>query len=60
MLFFNLEVLIGKPTKSIWIMAHLKFLKKMFLGQKKLKHKFFLQLTWFYENMVKFEPFKSH
>jgi len=31
---FNLEVLKGKLTKSIWIMAHLKLYKKMFLEQK--------------------------
>jgi hypothetical protein len=30
MLFFNLEVLKGKPTKSIWIMTHLHFQKICF------------------------------
>jgi hypothetical protein len=33
-LSFNLEVLKEKPTKLIWIMAHLKLSKNMFLGQK--------------------------
>jgi len=30
----NLEVLKRKPTKSIWIMAHLKLSKTYFLGNK--------------------------
>jgi hypothetical protein len=34
MSFFNLEVLKGKPTKSIKIMPHLKTFKKMVLGLK--------------------------
>jgi hypothetical protein len=35
MSFFNLEVLKGKPTKSIKILPHLKFSKnKKLLGQK--------------------------
>jgi len=37
MLFFNLEVLKRKPTKSKRIMPHLKLSKNMFLGQKNLK-----------------------
>jgi len=32
--FLNLEVLKGKPIKSIWIMAHVKLSKNMLLGQK--------------------------
>jgi hypothetical protein len=39
MLFFNLEVLKGKPTKSIWIMAHLKLSKRYVFGTKNLKKK---------------------
>jgi hypothetical protein len=54
--FFNLDVLKGKPTKSIGIMPHLKLSKSMFLGQrnflKNKKQK--LQLIWIYENMVKY------
>ncbi len=34
MLFFNLEVLKEKPTKSIWIVVDLKLSKYMLLGQK--------------------------
>jgi hypothetical protein len=34
MLFFNLEVPKGKPTKSIQIMTHLKLSKNMLLGEK--------------------------
>jgi hypothetical protein len=33
MSFFNLEVIKGKPTKSIKIMPHLKLSKNMLLGQ---------------------------
>jgi hypothetical protein len=51
MSFFNLEVLRGKLTKFIKIMPHLKLSKNVLLGQKK-KQK--LQLTWMYENIVKF------
>jgi hypothetical protein len=40
----------------IWIMTHLKFSKNMLLGGKNEKK---LQFIWTYENMVKFEPFKS-
>jgi hypothetical protein len=39
MSFFNLEVLKGKPTKSIWIEIHVNLTKNMLLGQKKLKKK---------------------
>jgi hypothetical protein len=35
--FKNLEVLEGKPIKSIWIMPHLKLSKNMLLGQFFLK-----------------------
>jgi len=48
-----MEVLKGKPIKSIGLMPHLKLLKTMFLGQK-LRNKQKLQLIWTYENMVKF------
>jgi hypothetical protein len=34
MSFFDLEVLKEKPIKFKGIMPHLKFSKKMFLGQK--------------------------
>jgi hypothetical protein len=34
MSFLSLEVLKGKPTKSIGIMPHLKLSKNMFLGQR--------------------------
>jgi len=34
MSFFNLEVLKGKPIKSIGIMPHLKLSKNMLLGQR--------------------------
>jgi hypothetical protein len=34
MSFFNLEVLKGKPTKSIGIIPHLKLSKNMILGQR--------------------------
>jgi hypothetical protein len=34
MSFFNLEILKGKPRKSIWTIAHVKFPKNMLLGQK--------------------------
>jgi hypothetical protein len=37
MSFLHLEILKGKPTKSIWIMHDVKFSKNMFLGQKKWK-----------------------
>jgi hypothetical protein len=33
MLFFNLEVLKGKPIKLKWIMTHVKLSKNMLLGQ---------------------------
>jgi hypothetical protein len=36
-----------------------KAFKKYAFGTKKLKNKQKLQLIWTYENMVKFEPFKS-
>jgi hypothetical protein len=32
--FFDLDILKGKPTKSIGIMLHLKLSKNMFLGPK--------------------------
>jgi hypothetical protein len=32
--FLNFKVLKGKPTKSIWIMVHLKLSKNMLSGQK--------------------------
>jgi hypothetical protein len=54
MLFFNLEVLKGKPTKSTGIMPHLKLSKTCVFGTKKLKRKQKLRLIWTYENMVKF------
>jgi hypothetical protein len=54
MSFFNLEILKGKPTKSIEIMPHLKLSKTYVFGTKKLKNKQKLQLVWSYENMVKF------
>jgi hypothetical protein len=34
MSFFNLEVLKGKPTKSIRTIPHLKLSKNMLLGQR--------------------------
>jgi hypothetical protein len=34
---FNLEVLKGKLTKSIWIMSHVKLSKNMLLGQRNWK-----------------------
>ncbi len=37
MLFFDLQVLKGKPTKSIWLMTHLKLSKNMLLGQRNWK-----------------------
>jgi len=37
MSFFYLEVLKGKPIKSIWIMPHAKFSKNMILGQRNWK-----------------------
>jgi hypothetical protein len=55
---FNLEVLKGKPTKSIGIMPHLKLSKNMFFVQRNGKTNRKLQLIWTYENMVKFLPFK--
>jgi hypothetical protein len=36
-----------------------KALKKYAFGAKHLKKKKKMQLIWTYENMVKFEPFKS-
>jgi hypothetical protein len=39
MSFFNLEVLKGKPTKSIGIMSHLKLSKAYAFGIKRLKKK---------------------
>jgi hypothetical protein len=39
MSFLNLEVLKGKPTKSIKIMPHLKLSKTHAFGTKKLKIK---------------------
>jgi hypothetical protein len=59
MLFFNLEVPKGKPTKSIWIMTPSKTFKKYAFETKKFKNKQKLQFIWTSENMVKFEPFKS-
>jgi hypothetical protein len=53
MSFFNLEVLKGKPTKSIKTMPYLKISKNMILGQK-ISKKQKLQLIWTYENMIKF------
>ncbi len=52
MSFFNLEVLKGKPTKSIKIMPHLKLSKTYFLEKNIEKKK--MQLIWTYKNMVKF------
>ncbi len=56
MSFFNLEVLKGKPTKSIKIMAK-NFQKICFwdmkIEKKKKTNKQNLQLIWTYENMVK-------
>jgi hypothetical protein len=37
MSFLNLEVLKRKPTKSRWIMTHVKLSKNMFLGQRNWK-----------------------
>jgi hypothetical protein len=54
MSFFNLEVVKGKPTKSIKKMSHLKLSKTYVFGTKNLKKKQKLQLLWTYENMVKF------
>jgi len=51
MSFFNLEVLKGKPTKSIKVMPHLKLSKKWFWDKKFEKKK---KLIWTYENMFKF------
>jgi hypothetical protein len=34
MSFLNLEILKGKPTKSIGIMPHLKLSNNIFLGQR--------------------------
>jgi uncharacterized protein YlbG (UPF0298 family) len=60
MLFFNLEVLKGKSTKFVWIIAHLKLSKTMYdFGTIFYKNKQKLQLIWTYENMIKFEPFKG-
>jgi hypothetical protein len=36
-----------------------KAFKKYAFGAKKLKNKQKLQFIWTYENMVKFEPFRS-
>jgi hypothetical protein len=52
MSFFKLEVVKGKPTKSIGIMPHLKLSKTYIFGIKNLKNKQKLQLVWIYENMV--------
>jgi hypothetical protein len=54
MSFLNLEVLKGKPTKSRWIMTHVKLSKTHAFGTNFLKNKQNLQFTWTYENMVKF------
>jgi hypothetical protein len=53
MSFLNLEVLKGKPTKSIKIMPHLKLSKNIF-WDKTIEKQTNLQLIWTYENMVKF------
>jgi len=54
MSFLNLEVLKGKPTKSIKIMPCLK-LSKTYFWEKNIENLIIkLQLTWTYENMVKF------
>jgi hypothetical protein len=37
MLFFNLEVIKGKPTKSIWLMTNLKLSKTYAFGTKNEK-----------------------
>jgi hypothetical protein len=39
MSFFNLEVIEGKPTKSIRIMPHLNIFETYVFGTKKLKTK---------------------
>ncbi len=54
MSFFNLEVLKGKPTKSIKIMPRLKISKKKNWEKNIEKIIIKLQLIWTYENMVKF------
>ncbi len=59
MSFFNLEVLKGKPTKSIKIMPRLKISKKKNWEKNIEKIIIKLQLIWTYENMVKFLTFKS-
>jgi hypothetical protein len=50
MTFFNLEVLIGKPTKSKGIMPYLKFSKAYAFGTKKLnffkKNSYELMKIW--------------
>jgi len=56
MSFFNLEVLKGQPTKSIWIMPQMKLSKTYVFRTKKLKIIIIikLQLIGTYENMVQF------
>jgi len=44
MLFFNLEVLEGKSTKSKGIMPHLKFSKKCFWDKEIEKIKFVIHM----------------
>jgi len=54
MSFLKLEILKGKPIKSIKIMPHLKLSKTYVSRTKLLKKKQKLQLIWTYENMAKF------
>ncbi len=58
MLFFNLEVLKKKPTKSIRIMPHLELSKTCVFRTKKLKRKIKLQLIWTYEIWLNFNHSK--
>jgi hypothetical protein len=48
-----------KTTKSRWIMTHVELSKTYVFGTKKLKTKQKLQFIWTYDNMIKFELFKS-
>jgi hypothetical protein len=59
MSFFNLKF---KKKKAHKVKMHndpCTGFKKYAFGTKKLKTKQKLQLEWTYENMVKFQPFKS-
>ncbi len=65
-LVFNVADVIlkfGSPKKKTHKVhknnAPSKTFKNIFFGTKKLKNKQKLQLIWIYENMIKFEPFKT-